>query len=129
MFTTGPRLASEHVVMTTGDAVRQSRVVSTRRGLLFIGLVLLVALGSCLDTDAQLGDHRSLAGPCDVEPISINAGAERTPPPERTPPALTPSLPDGTIVWHCGTPDELPTVVALAAPFFRPDVSRAPPRG
>jgi hypothetical protein len=94
-----------------------------------VGLVLLVALGSCAGADAHPRDDGSLTDPCDVETVSINAGPERMPSAERNAPALTPSVPDTTIVWHCGTPDEPPTVVALAALFFQRDASRAPPRG
>jgi hypothetical protein len=99
------------------------------RSVVFVGLVLLVALGSCVGADAHPPDDSSLTDPCDVDTVSINAGAERMPSAERTAPGLTPSLPDTTIVWHCGTPDEPPTVVALAALFLRPYASRAPPRG
>lgn len=89
--------------------------------LLLIGLsVLVVALGSCVGVDAHSADGGAQTDPCDIEPVSIKAGGERVPAPERMAPALTPSIPDTTVVMHCETPDAPPTVIADAALSVRP---------
>jgi hypothetical protein len=91
--------------------------------------VLAVALGSCIGIDAHPVNSGAQADPCDIEPVSINAGAERVPSPDRTLPASLPSIPDTTLVMHCGTPDGPPTLIAVVALSVRPHAPRAPPRG
>ncbi len=101
-----------------------------RRGLLLMSLiVLVVVLGSCLGVDAHQPDVDTEPEPCELTIVSVKAGTEHIPSPERTSPVLTLAMPNATIVWHCGTPDEPPPVIADGARSVRPYAQRAPPRG
>lgn len=101
-----------------------------RGSLLVVGLsVLAVLLASCVGVDAHEPGGGVEPEPCEVTIVSVNAGAERVPSPVRSSPVLTSSIPDVTIVWHCGTPDEPPPIIADATLSVRPYTPRAPPRG
>jgi len=100
------------------------------RGVVILILLLGVVLGSCAGSDGNLPDTKPGPDPCDIQPVSIKAGAEREPGLDRTDPAVTPGFPDTTVVWHCGPPpDTRPTVIAVSSPSLSPHGPRAPPRG
>ena len=100
-----------------------------RGSLLMVLTVFAIVLGSCVGIEAHEPDRGVEPEPCDITIVRVNAGAERGPSLEHSSPVLTPSIPDVTIVWHCGTPDEPPPLIADAARFVHPYAQRAPPRG
>ena len=98
--------------------------------VVFLTLLLGILLGSGSGSDGHPPDTRPGPDGCDVQPVSLKAGAEREPGLDRTVPAVTPGFPDTTVVWHCGPPpDTRPTVVAVNSPSLRPHGPRARPRG
>jgi hypothetical protein len=100
------------------------------RGVIVLILLLGVVLGSCASSEADPRDTRPGPEPCDVQPVSIKAGAQWEPILDRTTPAGRPTLPDTTVVWHCGPPpDTRPTVIAVHAPSLSAHGPRSPPRG
>ena len=100
------------------------------RGIVVLILLLGVVLGSCAVSDGHLLDTKPVPDPCDIQPVSIKAGAQHEPSLERAVLAVTPRLPDTTVVWHCGPPpDTRPTVVAVNSPSLSPHGPLAPPRG
>ena len=118
------------LVEAAGATVFRQRRAPTMRGVVILILLLGVVLGSCAGSDGNLPDTKPGPDPCDVQPVSIKAGAERAPGLDRTVPAVTPGFPDTTVVWHCGPPpDTRPTVIAVSSPSLSPHGPRAPPRG
>lgn len=91
--------------------------------------MLAVALGSCVRLDAHPANGGAPTDPCEIEPVSIKAGAERMASAERMAPGLMPSIPDATVTMHCGTPDAPTPVIAVAAVSLSSHAPRAPPLG